>query len=137
MLVASVGLLRLPDVYCRMHAATKATTFGMGGILLGASIIFQSVTVTTQAFLAVFFLFLTAPVAAHLISRAAYRRGPDLCPETTHDEYGKYLEGRRAEEESSSGVGTHSKTSQIGTVEKVSMNEGLTRPMKKQEPLPP
>ena len=99
MLVASVGLLRLPDVYCRMHAATKATTFGMGGILLGASIIFQSVTVTTQAFLAVFFLFLTAPVAAHLISRAAYKRGPDLCPETTHDEYGKYLEGRRAEEE--------------------------------------
>ena len=102
MLVASIGLLRLPDVYCRMHAATKATTFGMGGILLGASIIFQSVTVTTQAFLAVFFLFLTAPVAAHLISRAAYKRGPDLCPETTHDEYGKYLEGLKAEEESSS-----------------------------------
>ena len=100
MLVASVGLIRLPDVYCRMHAATKATTFGMGGILLGASLIFQSTTVTTQALLAIFFLFLTAPVAAHLISRAAYKRGPDLCAETAHDEYGKYLEGQKAEEES-------------------------------------
>ena len=89
MLVASIGLIRLPDVYCRMHAATKATTFGMGGILLGASLIFQSATVTTQALLAIFFLFLTAPVAAHLISRAAYKRGPDLCAETTHDEYGE------------------------------------------------
>ncbi len=101
MLVASVGLLRLPDVYCRMHAATKATTFGMGGILLGASLIFQSTTVTTQAFLAIFFLFLTAPVAAHLISRAAYKRGPDLCPETTQDEYGAYLKGRETQPESS------------------------------------
>ena len=100
MLVASIGLIRLPDVYCRMHAATKATTFGMGGILLGASLIFQSTTVTTQALLAIFFLFLTAPVAAHLISRAAYKRGPDLCAETAHDEYGKYLEGQKAEEES-------------------------------------
>ena len=100
MLVASIGLIRLPDVYCRMHAATKATTFGMGGILLGASIIFQNAAVTTQALLAIFFLFLTAPVAAHLISRAAYKRGPDLCAETTHDEYGKYLEGQKAEEES-------------------------------------
>ena len=44
MLVASIGLIRLPDVYCRMHAATKATTFGMGGILLGASLIFWSAT---------------------------------------------------------------------------------------------
>ena len=100
MLVASIGLIRLPDVYCRMHAATKATTFGMGGILLGASLIFQSAAVTTQALLAIFFLFLTAPVAAHLISRAAYKRGPDLCDDTTHDAYGKYLEGRKSEEES-------------------------------------
>ena len=100
MLVASIGLVRLPDVYCRMHAATKATTFGMGGILLGAILIFQSAAVTTQALLAVFFLFLTAPVAAHLISRAAYKRGPDLCAETAHDAYGKYLEGQKAEEES-------------------------------------
>ena len=105
MLVASVGLVRLPDVYCRMHAATKATTFGMGGILLGASLIFQSAAVTTQALLAIFFLFLTAPVAAHLISRAAYKRGPDLCAETTHDDYGKYLEGKKTEEESTQRYG--------------------------------
>lgn len=110
MLVASVGLLRLPDVYCRMHAATKATTFGMLGILLGASLVFRSAAVTTQALLAVFFLFLTAPVAAHLISRAAYKRGPDLCPETTHDEYGEYLRKREgaAGEEEAGGEGRES-----------------------------
>ena len=66
---------------------------------------FFNATVTTQALLAIFFLFLTAPVAAHLISRAAYKRGPDLCAETTHDEYGKYLEGKKTEEETSSGYG--------------------------------
>ena len=105
MLVASIGLVRLPDVYCRMHAATKATTFGMGGILLGASLIFWSATVTTQAVLAILFLFLTAPVAAHLISRAAYKRGPDLCADTTHDAYGEYLKGQETKEESSSSYG--------------------------------
>ena len=66
---------------------------------------FFNATVPTQALLAIFFLFLTAPVAAHLISRAAYKRGPDLCAETTHDEYGKYLEGKKTEEESSPGYG--------------------------------
>ncbi len=91
MLVASLGLVRLPDVYTRMHAATKATTFGMGGILLTTSLAFQDMEVTTQSVLALVFLFLTAPVSAHLISRAAYKNGPDLCSSTTIDEYGPYL----------------------------------------------
>ena len=91
MLVASLGLVRLPDVYTRMHAATKATTFGMGGILITTSLAFQDAEVTTQSVLALVFLFLTAPVSAHLISRAAYKNGPDLCSSTTIDEYGPYL----------------------------------------------
>ena len=96
MLVSSVGLLRLPDVYCRMHAATKATTFGMGGILMATALAFESAAVATQAFLAIFFLFLTAPVAAHLISRAAYRKGPDICPATSIDDYRDYLGKKRS-----------------------------------------
>ena len=92
MLVASVGLIRLPDVYSRMHAATKATTLGLGGILLSTILSFQTLDVTTQALLAIFFLFITAPVAAHLISRSAYHRGPHLFDETTLDEYKSHIE---------------------------------------------
>ncbi len=91
LLLSGIGLVRLPDVYSRMHAATKSTTFGMIGILLATSLAFQKVDIVTQTTLAVFFLFLTAPVAAHLIARAAYRKGPDLSPLTTIDEYGPYL----------------------------------------------
>ena len=91
MLLSSIGLVRLPDVYSRIHAATKSTTFGMIGILLATSLAFQKVDIVTQAVLAIFFLFLTAPVAAHLIARAAYRKGPDHTPLTTIDEYAPYL----------------------------------------------
>lgn len=113
MLVASLGLLRFPDVYTRMHAATKATTFGMGGILTATSLAFQDAGVATQSALALFFLFLTAPVSAHLISRAAYRTGPNLASNTTIDEYGPHLEkedSAPAEEvdlESETGVESH------------------------------
>ncbi|MEE9274552.1 MAG: monovalent cation/H(+) antiporter subunit G [bacterium] len=93
MLVASIGLVRLPDVYSRIHAATKATTFGMGGILVATAILFERTDVATHAFLSIFFLFLTNPVAAHLISRAAYRKGPNLASITTLDEYGPHLTG--------------------------------------------
>ena len=99
MLVASVGLIRLPDVYSRMHAATKATTLGLGGILLSTILSFQTLEVTTQALLAIFFLFITAPVAAHLISRSAYHRGPDLFDKTTLGEYKNYIEKIRESED--------------------------------------
>lgn len=103
MVVASFGLVRLPDVYTRMHAATKATTFGMGGILIATILAFDDIQVITQSILAILFLFLTAPVAAHLISQAAYKRGPHLSPLTTEDEYGPYLEREGGESSESSG----------------------------------
>jgi multicomponent Na+:H+ antiporter subunit G len=96
MLVASLGLVRFPDLYTRMHCATKATTFGMGGILIAVALTFGSSAVAAQSILALFFLFLTAPVSGHLISRAAYRRGPNLAPSTTVDDYGPYLEKEKA-----------------------------------------
>ena len=100
MLVASLGLVRFPDLYTRMHAATKATTFGMGGILVATGISFGTPDVAMQSFLALVFLFLTAPTSGHLISRAAYRRGPNLAPMTTVDDYGPYLEAeKKADEE--------------------------------------
>ena len=84
--VAGLGLLRLPDVLIRMHASTKAGTLGVGLIVLGVSVHFASSLVITKALLIIAFLLLTAPVAAHLIGRAAYRRGLPLWDRTLMDD---------------------------------------------------
>ncbi len=84
--VAGLGLLRLPDVLIRMHASTKAGTLGVGLIVLGVSVHFASSLVLTKAVLIIAFLFLTAPVGAHLIARAAYRRGIHLWGKTLMDD---------------------------------------------------
>jgi multicomponent K+:H+ antiporter subunit G len=74
-LIGSIGLARLPDIFTRLHAPTKATTLGVGGILLG-SILFFSVRhgLSLHELLVSIFLFLTAPVSAHLLARAALHR---------------------------------------------------------------
>ena len=84
--VAGLGLLRLPDVLIRMHASTKAGTLGVGLIVLGVSVNFASSLVLAKAVLIIAFLFLTAPVGAHLIARAAYRRGIRLWDRTLMDD---------------------------------------------------
>jgi multicomponent K+:H+ antiporter subunit G len=72
-LVGSIGLVRLPDFYLRLHGPTKATTLGIGGILLAWVVHAFSLGkgLETETLLITFFLFLTAPVGAHLMSRAA------------------------------------------------------------------
>jgi multicomponent K+:H+ antiporter subunit G len=74
-LVGSIGLARLPDIFTRLHGPTKATTMGVGGILVG-SILYFSVRqgLSLHELLVTIFLFLTAPVSAHLLSRAALHR---------------------------------------------------------------
>lgn len=85
--IAGLGLVRLPDVLIRMHASTKAGTLGVGLIVLGVSIHFATSLVIAKAILIILFMLLTAPVAAHLIGRAAYRRGTPLWERTLmHDE---------------------------------------------------
>jgi len=84
--IAGLGLLRLPDVLIRMHASTKAGTLGVGLIVLGVSVHFASSLVITKALLIIVFLLLTAPVGAHLIGRAAYRRGIPLWDRTLMDD---------------------------------------------------
>lgn len=85
--VAGLGLLRLPDVLIRMHASTKAGTLGVGLIVLGVSVHFASSLVITKALMIIAFLLLTAPVGAHLIGRAAYRRSLPLWDKTLmHDQ---------------------------------------------------
>lgn len=74
-LVAAIGILRMPDLLMRMHAATKAGTLGAGLLLLAVAVSFGDSGVTVRALAAVVFLFLTAPIAAHVIGRAAYYAG--------------------------------------------------------------
>ena len=83
MLVAAIGVLRMPDLFTRMHAAAKASTLGISGILLAALIYFQaSASVSTKVLLIILFLFLTAPVGAHALGRAAFLCGVQLLPDT-------------------------------------------------------
>jgi multicomponent Na+:H+ antiporter subunit G len=70
-LVASVGMVRLPDTIIRMHAATKAGALGSGLMFLALAVHYMDLSTTLRALAAIFFLLLTAPVAAHLIGRAA------------------------------------------------------------------
>ncbi len=82
MLVASVGLLRMPDLLTRMHAATKASTLGISGLALAALTYFANAEVSAIVLLTILFFFLTAPVGAHALGRAAYTCGVELCPQT-------------------------------------------------------
>ncbi len=71
-LIGSIGLWRMPDFFTRLHGPTKATTLGVGAILLASSIHFsQTGAVSVHEVLVTIFLFITAPVSAHLLSQAA------------------------------------------------------------------
>ena len=76
--VAAVGMIRLPDVYSRSHAATKADTLGAGFSILAVAIYFGSVGEILRAALLIVFIYYTNPTAAHAITRAAYSRGIDV-----------------------------------------------------------
>jgi len=72
LLVGSIGLLRFPDFYMRLHAPTKATTLGVGGVLLaGMGMAWARGETDVHALLITLFLFLTAPVSANLMAKAA------------------------------------------------------------------
>jgi len=74
-LLAAVGILRMPDIYTRMQASTKAGTLGIACIIVAVAIHFQDAIVSLQAGLVIAFLFLTAPIASHLIARSIYFYG--------------------------------------------------------------
>ena len=81
-LIGSIGLLRFPDVFTRLHGPTKATTLGVGGVLLGTIVYLglQGEAGVVRELLIAVFLFLTAPVSAHLIAKAAlHRRCRSVC----------------------------------------------------------
>ena len=83
--VAGLGILRLPDMLIRMHASTKAGTLGAGLILGAVAVYFGDIATITRAVAAILFLLLTAPVAAHMIGRAAFKVGVPLWKTTVED----------------------------------------------------
>lgn len=99
MLVAAIGLLRLPDLYTRMHAVTKAGTLGVGLLLVSAAVAFGDLSVTGRALAALLFVFLTAPVSAHMIGRAGYLGNVALWESTAFDHWGAGYEELRREGE--------------------------------------
>lgn len=84
-LIAAIGLLRLPDVYTRMHAASKAGTLGSGVMLIALAVYTDDHAVFTRALAGVLFFLLTAPVSAHLLAKAAYTAGYRLWEGSVHD----------------------------------------------------
>jgi multicomponent Na+:H+ antiporter subunit G len=93
--VTCVGLLRFPDVYCRMHAAGKAGTLGVSFLILAAVVYFfpAGISVPIRGLLAIAFQFLTTPAATHLLARAVYVAEYPRTELTVIDELQVYLGG--------------------------------------------
>ena len=72
-LIGSIGLYKLPDFYMRLHGPTKATTLGVGSILIASVLYFSFNTeaISLHEILVTLFLFITAPVSAHLMAKSA------------------------------------------------------------------
>lgn len=86
-LFGCLGLIRLPDVYNRLQAATKCVTLGTCSILFGTFLIVGPVAAGMKALLCMVFLLLTAPVSAHAISRGAHKAGVKLFEGSVVDKY--------------------------------------------------
>ncbi|MFN2359606.1 MAG: monovalent cation/H(+) antiporter subunit G [Marinobacter sp.] len=86
MLLAAVGIVRLPDLPTRMHASTKAGAMGAMFTMAGVAFYFGDSIVFARAFAIVIFILITSPIAAHVIGRAGYFTGTQLWDGTVKDE---------------------------------------------------
>ncbi len=93
--IAALGILRMPDLFMRMHAATKAGTLGVGFIVLAVAIFFADLRVFVEALLIILFLLLTVPIGTHVLARAAYIKGLVLW-ETDLDELKDHYENENS-----------------------------------------
>ncbi|MCV0396151.1 MAG: monovalent cation/H(+) antiporter subunit G [Rhizobiaceae bacterium] len=85
-LVAAIGILRLPDVYSRAHAASKAGVVGSGLMLIALAVFTDDLATAMRALAGVAFFILTAPVSTHLLAKASYAAGFRLWPGSVRDE---------------------------------------------------
>jgi multicomponent Na+:H+ antiporter subunit G len=95
LMIAGIGIVRMPDIFLRMSAASKASSLGAGCVLLSVAVSAADIAVTVRALAGLLFLLLTAPVAAHMIGRAAYMIGAPLWKGTMVDELKGHYDTRR------------------------------------------
>jgi multicomponent Na+:H+ antiporter subunit G len=96
--LAAVGLQQFDDVFARIHAATKAITLGLVLVVIGAALLVEDRGDIAKLVLAASLQFITAPVAAHMVGRAAYRAGTELSPATVVDELAEARRQREVED---------------------------------------
>lgn len=92
-LVGTVGIIRFPDIYCRLHAATKGPTLGIISIM-AASILFFYLNghgFSSRNLLTVIFVMATAPLGAYMIANASYHKAINLSKRSIIDELGEYM----------------------------------------------
>jgi multicomponent Na+:H+ antiporter subunit G len=85
-LLAAVGLLRMPDIYLRLSATSKSSSLGVALVLIGVAMLLGEQSITLRVLIIIVFIFLTAPVASHVIGRAAYKSGVKLWSGSIADE---------------------------------------------------
>lgn len=86
-LFGCIGLVRLPDVYNRLQAATKCVTLGTCGIMFGIFVMQGFNSLGIKALVAILFIFLTSPTAAHALAKGAHNSGVKLWERSVCDEY--------------------------------------------------
>lgn len=102
-LVAAIGVVRMPDIYMRLSAASKASTLGTSFILTAVALFFGTTAVSGKVVAIIAFTLLTAPVAAHMLGRAAYFSGEPLWGKSKVDQLGKggvWFKGEKASDRS-------------------------------------
>ncbi len=82
-----IGLVRLPDVYTRIQASTKAVVLGTTLILLGSLVLLASLSAAVKGLICILFILITSSTAAHALARAAHRSGVSLCDQSVVDRY--------------------------------------------------
>lgn len=91
LLLAALGMVRMPDLFMRMQSASKASTLGIGCMLLALAFHFPGISVNIRVVGTIAFFFLTAPITAHLLGRASYFVGVPVWKGTVIDELrGRY-----------------------------------------------
>ena len=90
-LLAAIGVVRMPDLYLRISVTTKAATLGIGLILIAAAFYFNDISITSRVLAIILFMLLTAPVGAHMLGRASYFIGVKMWRNSEFDDLkGKY-----------------------------------------------
>lgn len=85
MLIASIGLVRFPEIYCRLHAVAKSFTLGIISLLFAATVFFHDPAIATKGLLVILFYFITSPTSTHLIARTALRLNIPAWIPSAHD----------------------------------------------------